>query len=137
MISCVGKSITITQDRLGKGSYGSVHKCIDSSGKQLAVKCIKCDISGVPSLLECSIMSSIYHPNLAYADIIDIKDENLYIIQSLAVSDLSKATRGKQLSIDLIRKWCFQIAQALYCLHHNRIIHGDVKASNILLFEDD
>src|SRR5579871_5268082 len=131
------KSITITQDKLGKGAYGSVHRCIDSSGNSLAAKCIKCDFYGIPNLFECSIMSTIYHPHLSYADIIDVKDENLYIIQSLAVSDLSKATRGKRYPTDQVRKWCFQIAQALYCLHHNKIIHGDVKAANVLLSAND
>lgn len=137
MISCIGKSLTITQDRLGKGSYGSVHKCINDVGHEMAAKCIKCDDYGIPSLLECSIMSTMCHPNLSYSDIIDVKSNNLYIIQPLAISDLAKATRGKQHSIDQIRTWCFQITQALYCLHYNRIIHGDLKASNILLFEDN
>ncbi len=126
---------TITLDKtLGKGGYGTVYLCRDENEEELAVKCIKTKDFGIPSLIEASIMSVIQHPNLAKALKIHSTPQKLYIIQELAISDLRIYRLNNDISLDLCYQWIHGIAQGLSCLHRHGIIHGDLKASNILVY---
>ena len=128
---------------LGEGSYGSVYLATDKEGNKMAVKCIKIEaITGLPNILEASIMSTIRHPNLARSIRTYSDAKHLFILQELAHSDLSKYTRHntsvktgiKKIPFDLLRKWCFELAQAVSCLHGQGIVHADIKSNNVLLF---
>lgn len=128
---------TITLDRsLGKGAYGTVYLCRDENGDELAVKCIKSKDFGIPSLIEAAIMSTIHHPYLSKALKIHSTPDKLYIVQELAISDLRVYRQNNSLSMETIVKWTHMIAQAISCLHKNDIIHGDIKASNVLVCSD-
>lgn len=133
-------NIRLEQEHLGHGSYGDVFCCVDENGSKLAAKCCAANASGIPNILEASIMATIYHPNLNRALRIQATPEMLYIIQERAVTDLARHTRkdrgGQRPTIDLLRKWCFSLSQAVACLHRQGIIHADIKASNALLYAD-
>ena len=135
-----GKNFTITDKLLGSGSFGSVYLATDEYGKKIAVKCCDTDATGIPNILEASIMTSIIHPHLNKAIRIHCTKEKLYIIQELAKCDLSQKTRrdrgNYRPTIEELRKWCFQISQGLLALHSENIIHADIKASNVLLYND-
>lgn len=136
----IGYTFVLSEKLLGHGSYGDVFLATDETGKQVAVKCCKIDVFGIPSILEASIMGSIIHPFLNRALRIQATDSKLYIIQDLAQTDLAEYTRrGKgnyKPSIGELRNWCFSIANAVEALHSKDIIHADIKASNILLYPD-
>lgn len=126
---------TITIDKaIGKGAYGTVYRCYDESGEPLAVKCIKTKNFGVPSLIEASIMSVIHHPNLSKALKIHSSPKKLYIIQELAIADLRVYRSNNTVSRDQMIKWIYMIGEGIFCLHKYNIIHGDIKASNILVY---
>ena len=132
---------TITLDKsLGKGAFGTVYLCRDENGEELAVKCIKSKdlsaVSGIPSLIEASIMSTIHHPYLSKALKIHSTPEKLYIIQELAISDLRVYRLNHFPPETTMIEWIHMIAQAIACLHKYDIIHGDIKSSNILIFPD-
>lgn len=135
----IGSKIHIFEsEKLGEGSYGSVYRCCNDSGDCFAVKCVSCTNMGIPSILESSIMRTIFHPNLNTAIHIHSNAEDIHIFQKMAKTDLARHTRSlkKPVSPSLLKKWSFEIVQGLACLHRQHIIHGDVKASNVLLFED-
>lgn len=136
----VGYTFVLSETLLGHGSYGDVFLATDETGKQVAVKCCKIDVSGIPSILETSIMGSMVHPYLNRALRIQATDTKLYIIQELARTDLAEYTRrGKgnhKPSLNELKNWCFSVAQAVDALHTKNIIHADIKASNILLYHD-
>lgn len=152
----IGSNIMIYEkQKLGEGSYGSVFKCSDENGNTYAVKCIKMNDTGIPNILENSIMMTISHPHLNTALKIHTDAEKLYIFQNLAKTDLAKYTRkqmkrednkqqlvSKKLPFNshitpaLLKKWSYSLVQAIACLHRQKIIHADVKANNVLLFED-
>lgn len=136
----VGRIFTISDKLLGHGSYGDVFLAKDETGKELAVKCCDMDKTGIPNILESSIMASVIHPCLNKALRIQASDTKLYIIQEKAKTDLSQYTRRDRTnykpSIDELRNWCFSISQAVAALHRGNIIHADIKASNILLYDD-
>jgi len=132
-----GEISNITLDQvLGKGGFGTVYLCHDDNGNELAVKCIKTKDFGIPSLIEASIMSVIHHPNLTKALKIHSTPQKLYIIQELAISDLRIYRQNNHITDKLTIKWIHKIAQGLSCLHKHGIIHGDLKASNILVYPE-
>lgn len=136
VVPTIGTQITI-QSLLGKGAYGTVYSCQDEFGARLAIKCIETDASGVPCLMETSIMSVIHHPSLQRALSVYAAPKMLYIVSELAHSDLSSYTHNRIVPPSLLRKWAFALIQGVACLHRKDIIHGDLKASNVLLFDDE
>lgn len=134
------KTFVITDKLLGHGSHGNVYLAIDQNNKQVAVKCCDIDSNGIPNLLELSIMNSIIHPYLNRAIEIKVTDSKLYIIQELAQTDLAKYTRKNKdnykPTLEELKRWCYCLAQAVLALHNENIIHGDIKANNVLLYSD-
>lgn len=128
-------------ERLGKGSYGKVYKCTnDEEKKDYAVKVVRNDkVTGLPHLMEMSIMSSIDHPHLQKACRVHVRKSKTYIVQELAVSDAADWCRKSKNAVapELLRKWLYQLATAVACLHQQRIVHADIKGSNVLIFKDD
>jgi serine/threonine protein kinase len=138
----LGSNMSIYQtQKLGEGSYGSVYECRDEMGRKYAVKCIKMTEMGIPNLLETSIMNTISHPCLNAAVHIHSTSEHLYIFQDLALTDLACQTRKSKdrprVPPRLLRSWCYSLAQAVACLHREKIIHADIKGNNVLLFPDN
>lgn len=135
-----GYTYDYTTTLLGKGGYGNVYLASDETGKNVAIKCCDVEDEGIPNILEANIMATIVHPNINPALRIHATDKKLYIIQDLAVSDLSHYTKrdknNYKPSIEELRKWCYDIVQGVAVLHNENIIHGDIKASNVLLFSD-
>lgn len=134
----IGTDITILE-RLGKGSYSSVHRCTDENGREMAVKCINTENGGIPNILEPSIMSTIDHPNVVKSIAILPQPDKLYILMERAVGDLrehSKRRDGKLVDINIVKTRAYSLAQAVACLHRQHIVHADVKSSNVLLYSD-
>jgi serine/threonine protein kinase len=136
----VGFSFLISDTLVGKGAYGEVYLATDEKSRKVAIKCCKIGKNGIPNILEASIMASICHPYLNRALRIYASDSKLYIVQELALMDLNQYTRrdkdNNKPSLSELKRWCFCIATAVQCLHNQGIIHGDIKAGNILLYED-
>lgn len=140
LIPDTGRTFVISNKLLGRGSYGNVYLANDEHGKKVAVKCCKVDNNGIPNILETSIMATTIHPYLNRALRIHAIDTKIYIIMELAVTDLSKHTNRNKgnyrpTSKELI-SWCYSLSQAVNALHQDNIIHADIKASNVLLYED-
>ncbi len=121
-------------DQLGKGTYGSVYECTDRSGKKKAIKCIPMK-GKYRHIIEASIMATYRHPNIASSESIFIENDSLYIVQKLAKNDLAILTRGNPLPLGKVREYIYGITKAISFLHERRIVHGDVKGSNILYYD--
>lgn len=123
-------------DCLGKGVYGVVYKCHMGNGDAYAVKVVNIDERGIPSIMELSIMKSYQHANLSCALDIQIVSPYVYIYQELAVSDLSRVIKTRDLSETEIRQWSNELCQAVNCLHNHGTIHCDIKPDNVLVFDN-
>ena len=140
LINDIGHSFVISNRLLGHGSYGDVFLANDEKGKEVAVKCCPINSDGIPNIMEASIMASVIHPFLNRALRIQASDTKLYIIQEKAETDLAQYTRrdkgNYKPNIEELKKWSYCLAQAVAALHKENIIHADIKASNVLLYED-
>jgi serine/threonine protein kinase len=122
-------------DLLGAGSYGNVYQGTDTDAKKIAIKTVKGNTNGLNCILEAILMRSFTHPFLMSSDEIHIRDNALYILQPLASHDL-KDPKIKSLSPDQKAKIIFQLLHAVSYLHRNDLIHGDIKANNVLMMHD-
>lgn len=121
---------------LGSGSYGKVYKCVEGTN-YLAVKITKFDSKGPNDMIEASIMSTYIHDNIVRSIYTKIDDGTTYIFQELAVCDLYVKSRESRVSDSDLALWCEDMTQAIACLHREKIIHCDIKASNVLLFSNN
>ncbi|CAL5007215.1 unnamed protein product [Urochloa decumbens] len=130
----------------GRGGYAEVYKGVLSDGQCVAVKRLA---KGTPSeqkekefLAELGIQGHVCHPNTSY--LLGCCVENgLYLIFEFCTNGtLASALHGKSgrtLEWPLRYKIAIGVARGLQYLHmfcRHRIIHRDIKASNVLLGDD-
>ncbi|XP_042947975.1 probable LRR receptor-like serine/threonine-protein kinase At1g56140 isoform X2 [Carya illinoinensis] len=138
---------TATEDfnpanKLGEGGFGPVYKGTLSDGRVIAVKQLSVASHQGKSqfITEIATISAVQHRNLVklYGCCIE-GDKRLLVYEFLENRSLDQALFGKR-SLNL--NWstrhdvCLGVARGLAYLHEEsqvRIIHRDVKASNILL----
>ena len=141
--------------QIGRGGFSRIYSCVEhldsdgscidvkkTSSKQLkAVKCIpNSTISGPLCMFECALMSKFRHSSLNWASNIGFTVDKVYIVQDLAISDLYEWRKTKftsnERSFELIQMWSSQIVLGIDYLHSGLVLHGDIKAANVLLFQD-
>lgn len=58
------------------------------------------------------------------------------IVEFAECGSLSDLQRRECLNLEMRRKLCLDVCQGLYMLHSCGVVHGDVKADNVLIFPD-
>ncbi|RVX04831.1 putative receptor-like protein kinase [Vitis vinifera] len=130
-------------NRLGRGGFGDVYKGVLSDGKEIAVKRLsrKSDQGELEFKNEVLLLAKLQHRNLVrLLGFCLAGEERLLIYEFLPKSSLDHfifdPINRAQLDWDKRYKIIEGIARGLLYLHedsHFRIIHRDLKASNILL----
>lgn len=118
-------------DRIEKGAHGCLYRCKDSN---YVVKVVTERGNGI---LESSIMLSLIHPNLNSAIATYHIDSNIFIFQELQVCDVYQYLQTRVVSKEVRINWIESIILAVDCLHSNSIIHGDIKAKNVLVTDSN
>ncbi|XP_059069790.1 probable LRR receptor-like serine/threonine-protein kinase At1g56140 isoform X1 [Cryptomeria japonica] len=132
------------ENKLGQGGYGKVHKGILPDGKLVAVKQLsseskqgKCEF-----INEVIAISAVQHRNLVELHGCCVEGEHrILVYECLENNSLAQALFGNKkpevhLDWPTRHKICIGIARGLAYLHEEssvRIVHRDIKASNILL----
>lgn len=135
-------------EEIGSGSYSQVYKVIHlTSNAYFAMK--KIDISKLTikqkqyTATEVKILKQITHPHIIKFEKSFQEGNHLYIILELAKGGnlQSKLNVMKQnnekFELITIWKYTYQIISGLSILHQHNIAHRDIKASNILIMNEN
>jgi len=130
-------------DHMGKGGVGNVYRANDNaSGNIVAIKIFEPSEERPPGLVrklrdrEVRMLISVQHPNIVrYYESGDIGDASYYTMEFVENSLLKRMRIGDELElvdkVNILRQTC----NALQAIHHQGIVHRDVKPGNILLDE--
>ncbi|KAL3733927.1 hypothetical protein ACJRO7_023303, partial [Eucalyptus globulus] len=134
-------------NKIGEGGFGSVYKGFLSDGTTIAVKQLssKSQQGNREFLTEIGTISALQHPHLVklYGCCIE-GNQLLLVYEYMENNSLARALFGPeefQLKLDwrTRHKICVGIARGLAYLHEEsrlKIVHRDIKATNILLDKD-
>ncbi|KAJ4726500.1 putative Kinase [Melia azedarach] len=133
-------------NKIGEGGFGPVYKGTLSDGKVIAVKQLssKSKQGNREFVNEIGMISALQHPNLVklYGCCIE-GNQLLLVYEYLENNSLARALFGKEeqrLHLDWAtrQRICIDIARGLAYLHEEsrlKIVHRDIKATNVLLDE--
>ncbi|KAL0230902.1 hypothetical protein GEMRC1_010307 [Eukaryota sp. GEM-RC1] len=129
--------------QVGKGAYGYVWKVTDKkSGHLLALKKIfdafQNDTDAQRTFREIMFLQELSHPNIVRLVNV-LKAENdldIYLLFDYLETDLHTVIRSNILEPIHKQYIIFQILRSLKYLHSGRLIHRDMKPSNVLLNAD-
>ncbi|KAG8492166.1 hypothetical protein CXB51_009600 [Gossypium anomalum] len=134
-------------NKIGEGGFGPVYKGVLSDGMVIAVKQLssKSKQGNREFVNEIGMISALQHPNLVklYGCCIE-GNQLLLIYEYLENNSLARALFGRdehRLALDWStrKKICLGIARGLAYLHEEsrlKIVHRDIKATNVLLDKD-
>lgn len=135
-------------DKVGSGTYGEVFKCQHKVTKDIvALKKLRSDVekNGFPvtSIREMKILRMLRHPNVvALKEIVSSKAPPkegkrppLYFAFEYMEHDLSGLLNHPRVKFSRTQIQCYmrQLLCGVAYMHRNKIIHRDIKASNLLL----
>eukprot|EP00258_Populus_trichocarpa_P031951 XP_024447970.1 probable LRR receptor-like serine/threonine-protein kinase At1g29720 isoform X3 [Populus trichocarpa] len=136
-----------SENKIGEGGFGSVYKGELADGTIIAVKQLspKSRQGNREFVNEIGMISCLQHPNLVrlYGFCIE-GDQLLLVYEYMENNSLSRALFGSETSA-LMLDWptrykiCAGIARGLAFLHEGsaiRIVHRDIKGTNVLLDKD-
>ncbi|XP_062169214.1 probable LRR receptor-like serine/threonine-protein kinase At1g53430 [Alnus glutinosa] len=134
-------------NKIGEGGFGPVFKGVLSDGAVIAVKQLsaKSKQGNREFVNEIGMISALQHPNLVrlYGCCIE-GNQLLLVYEYMENNSLARAIFGReenQLHLDwpTRKKICLGIAKGLAYLHEEsrlKIVHRDIKATNVLLDKD-
>ncbi|KAJ0250224.1 Cysteine-rich receptor-like protein kinase 36 [Hirschfeldia incana] len=131
-----------TENKLGQGGFGTVYKGILLNGKEIAVKRLtRGSDGGVEFRNEVSLLIRLQHKNLVkLLGFCNERDEEILVYEFVPNSSLDRFIFDEEKRLLLTWEVRFKIiegiARGLVYLHEDsqlKIIHRDLKASNILL----
>jgi len=134
-------------EKVGEGTYGVVYKAKDiNSGQIVALKKIRLEAEdeGVPStaIREISLLKELRDDNIVRLLDIVHADQKLYLVFEFLDVDLKRYIEtGNQnrtpISLQIVKKFTYQLNSGLLYCHSHRILHRDLKPQNLLIDKRD
>ncbi|BFZ54285.1 serine/threonine protein kinase, CMGC, CDC2/CDK sub [Savitreella phatthalungensis] len=136
----VSGSIYERLGQVGEGTYGIVFKAQNVlTSEVVALKRIRMDKErdGFPitSMREIKILQKLRHPGVVRLLEMMIERKDVFMVFEYMAHDLSGllGTTDLNFSPANVKDIAHQLLSALGYLHHNRVLHRDLKGSNILM----
>ncbi|MEM6574060.1 MAG: protein kinase [Pseudomonadota bacterium] len=112
-----------------------------SLGREVAVKVLRSSLSGGEDfqrrfLHEGQLLAKLNHPNIVPIHDIGQQDEHFYMAMEYLQGGTLSERMKKGISVAECIRICTQVAHALHLAHSHRIVHRDMKPSNIM-FRDE
>ncbi|NVK11019.1 MAG: serine/threonine protein kinase, partial [Gammaproteobacteria bacterium] len=121
---------------LGEGGMGTVYLASDTRlDRKVALKTIAMPESGFETLqAEAKILASVNHANvLSLYDVFEHEDHYVLVTEYLPNQTLADALASAPMALDEALDTAIALARGLEAIHQQRIIHCDLKPSNVLL----
>ncbi|MEE6490150.1 hypothetical protein FKM82_015787 [Ascaphus truei] len=126
-------------EKLGEGSYATVYKGISRiNGQLVALKVISMKTEeGVPftAIREASLLKGLKHANIVLLhDIIQTREKLTFVFEYVH-TDLAQymSQHPGGLLPNNVRLFMFQLLRGLAYIHHQHILHRDLKPQNLLI----
>jgi len=130
----------ILMDCIGRGQFGVVFKGLSRShGNFVAVKKLAQEADKMSSLMtEIDLLKSLSHPNIVkYIQHVSTKTHVYIIMEYIENGSLRSLLRKcGNLPELLVCTYLEQVLRGLQYLHHQGVIHRDIKAANLLVSTD-
>ncbi len=128
--------------KLGSGGFGTVYLAEDTILKtERAIKVPhRIGTNTDKAVQECVVQTKLLdHPNIVKLLTVDIIEGNvLMVMEYIQGTDLEKILDKKdKLEIKIALKYLRQLLSALDFAHNQKVIHRDIRPSNILINEED
>lgn len=133
-------------EKVGEGTYGVVYKAREiSTNRIVALKKIRLEAEdeGVPStaIREISLLKELNDENVVRLFDIVHADQKLYLVFEFLDMDLKRFmesgnSRGEPITLDIVKKFTYQLTSGLNYCHAHRILHRDLKPQNLLIDRD-
>lgn len=130
-------------NKIGEGAYGVVYRARDKrTGEIVAVKKVMAEAAAVDKPLGFRLPETEILTSLNHHSIVDLKHvvagsraDSLFIVMEYAENDLRSLLEAKKQPFTLSQVKCLmqQLLEGVDHLHRNKVIHRDLKTSNLLL----
>jgi len=135
--------------QVGEGTYGSVFVARDRASNEIvALKRINTEQeeNGFPitALREVKLLKGLKHPNMVLLkEIVCSKEQgsngslpkNVFMVFEYLEYDLTGVLETPEIRLtqDHVKSWSQQLLNGVHYMHKNKVIHRDLKASNLLI----
>nr|XP_057914114.1 mitogen-activated protein kinase kinase kinase 21 isoform X1 [Doryrhamphus excisus] len=134
----------VLEEIIGVGGFGKVYRGTWKD-QEVAVKAARQDpdedITATSASVkqEAKLFSMLQHPNIIKLEGVCLEEPNLCLVMEYARGGtLNRVLTGRRIPPHILVNWAVQIARGMHYLHEEavvRLIHRDLKSSNILLLE--
>jgi serine/threonine protein kinase/tetratricopeptide (TPR) repeat protein len=131
-------------EKLGEGCYSTVYKAEDTKLKRTVALKFLAQSSSFSEDKQISLLkdlqkaASLIHPNICTIFEIIRKQNQIYLVMPYINGGcLRKKIKPGPLPFDEVSEIIIQMAKGLEAAHHSKVIHGDIKSSNIMLMEEN